>query len=251
MYVAYPLMECILVELSREIMHQNDEISIFGLVEVILSGWKILVLMTCIFALASFVYLKIATPKYKASVSFFISGPAGGNSSLLGYASILGAPVPTNIEDQVQAILESRRIQLAVGKTLLGSDSSVKQAVKKTKPKILKRYTEVEIVTDMVLDLKSNVSIVKTKSGLFKVEFFNQSPTTSISVINSYMAQLDQIYLEMGIGAERDVVKVLDQTRASNRPVKPDKPLFLMSGILFGFLSGILLSILRHTYETR
>ena len=200
---------------------EHDEIDLSIFFKKIMSGWKICLLTSIIAVGLAGTYNHVAHPTYRAWTTFFL--PSSSNSSLNGYAALLGTNVPANIQDQLLAIAESKRVQTIVCRN------------------ILKKYPNAIPPPDSLIDeLDKKLIATKSKTGLFTLSYESQDREITKAVVEEYLRSLSLIYEEMELSADREIIRILDRPQLDKLPVRPNKSINLIISLCAGFGVGIL-----------
>lgn len=233
----------------QDYMPQDDEIDLIELFKTIMAGWKIWISTTIVTLVCAVIYNIYAPPLYEASMSFFIPASNGANSALRSYAALLGSSTPANIEDQLLAIAESQRIRLSVTETISKQYPAPFQEFEKkfeeTQKKKLPAELRMRTFAASVLKLEKTFHASKSKTGLFELKYEYKNPALAKSVVEAYLATLSEIYQELELSSEREIIKVLDAPQVSNLPVKPKKALNLALALVGGGGIGVLIVLIR------
>jgi uncharacterized protein involved in exopolysaccharide biosynthesis len=239
----------------QEYAMQDDEIDLIELFKTIMAGWKIWVSTTIVALISAFVYNVYAPPLYEASMSFFIPASSAGNSALRSYAALLGSSTPSNIEDQLLAIAESQRIKLTVTEKITQQYPAPFKAFEakyeEKQKKKLDPALRIRTFSDSVLKLQKTFQASKSKTGLFELKYEYTDPALAKSVIEAYLATLSDIYQELELSSEREIIKVLDEPQVSSQPVKPKKALNLALAIVAGGGLGVLIVLVKMGFANK
>ncbi len=228
---------------------QDDEIDLIELFKTIMAGWKIWVSTTIVAIISAFIYNIYAPPLYEASMSFFIPASNSGSSALRSYAALLGSSTPSNIEDQLLAIAESQRIRLSVTERIAQQYPEPFQVFEnnyeKKQEKKLAPELRLRTFASSVLKLEKTFNASKSKTGLFQLKYEYRDPALAKSVVETYLSNLSEIYQELELSSEREIIKVLDAPQVSSQPVKPKKALNLALALVGGGGIGVLIVLVR------
>lgn len=231
----------------------DDEIDLIDLFKTIMAGWKIWIVTTILAVAGAFAYNHYTPPLYEASMSFFVPTSSGASSTLRSYAALLGSDTPANIEDQLLAIAESNRIQLAVTRAVAQKYPAPFQKFEKKfeekQKKKLAPELRIKTYSVAVLKLDKTFSATKSKTGLFELRYEYTDPAIAKFVIQTYLATLSEIYQELELTSEREIIKVLDEPQVSDEPVKPKKMLNLALAFVAGGGIGVLIVLIRKGFS--
>lgn len=215
----------------------NDfELDLNGLMRRLVSRWWILGLSVALGIGVAVVYNYTSPRLYRASMTFFLpSAQPSGPNALQTYASILGTGLPSNLEDRMVSIGHSQRVRQCIVRDIRGQFPKLAAVG----PSDVGAYSDLP-----QLDLQSRLTIEKDKSGLFLLAFEHPDAAVAGAVVGAYYRSLIEVYEQLDISPERDILKVLDDVMVSPEPVKPQLNFNLGVGAISGFGVGFFLALL-------
>lgn len=167
------------VETQNSAADQEDEISLFDLVLVLVKHKKLLILMPLVFAMCALAYGFIAKPVFQAKTTMLPpqqqqSSASAMLASLGGLAGGAGAALGIkNPNDLYIAMLQSQR----VADKLIASFK-------------LQEYFKFKTITDARMALGGITKISSGKDGLISISVEDHSPKMAADIANAYVAEL-------------------------------------------------------------
>ena len=198
--------------------------------KIIFKKWKIWTVTTLLALICVYIYNNKAQPQYLISASFFL--PSQNETSV----SLFIRSSSSQIEGQIMSIAKSGKILTYIAKDVL-----------ETYPQLSSNFnneSQSEILDDVMnkkLKLKSNLLISQNEEKLFVIEYESPDPKLGLHVLQSYLKSIELLYTEIELGSQREVIKILDQPKASRFPIKPKKIINLLLGVIGGFGLGVVI----------
>ncbi len=226
---------------------QEDDIQFFDLILLIIKKWRIWVTLTLIGVMLGYAYVQTATPIYQSWMTFLTPGSRGSGSS--GYANLLGISTPGNIDDQLMSITKSKRIKIKITDKIYkhNPDFFSEYVHKYAKRNPNKKPTIQTLSGALMFDKNFNVN--KEKNGPFSITYNNKDPKLAYAVIEAYLESLLEIYEDLEISPERDIVKVLDYPQISNFTIYPRRNFSLALGGSVGMMVGLLITVVQYQIQ--
>lgn len=218
------------------------------IVNLLLSKWKSIVLISILGASLGFYIAKISVPKYNAKSTFMVSSPKGGSqlSSLLGMASSLGlgsGSSEMSIESVSEVIISDRIVLNALlhkqiikeNPTCLGNYFIETFGLRKKWQKENKPYKDFKFTGTKAFKLSNNENrlaklVLRPVKNLLNVDFEKQSniitiscksvdPTFSNLFTNTLIEKLTSFYVNKATQNERETFEILTSKTDSIKTV--------------------------------
>jgi uncharacterized protein involved in exopolysaccharide biosynthesis len=190
---------------------------------VLIKWWWLLVAVLTLSISLGFAYIKMADKQYTVRTVFFI--PGSPRNSFLNYSALInGSGATDDIRPYIDSIVKSRRMQIAIGKSL--------------QPQFPTHSIEVLLSKDLKLSKKLRLSSDQ-KTGIFILNYTHTTPKTAALVITSCLANLNQINRELEVSPKTKIMTIIDYPEIPKYPSWPN----YRRVIVIAFLSGIFLGV--------
>jgi len=201
--------------MNQQAEHYSAEPNAVDYIKVIYKYLKLIIALVLV-AMFSTAFFSLLKPKmYEAFATFF---PLNTSSNIQAEGIIIKPGL--DIEDLIMSILQSRNM----------ADMIIKQLK-------LKDVWDVDslFATRDVLQGATKLSL--EQNGIIKLSVQTKTPELSVKIANAYVDNLDYFNQQLNIGAQRNIVQVID------RAVVPDKRMprgTVKNTFLAGFTAFIL-----------
>lgn len=176
--------------IARSGSKYEDEIDLIDYIKVAYKHRRMIaaiVLISMFFAGVS----SLMKPKtYKAQATFF---PMNTNYNIIQSQGVVMEP-RLDIEDLIISILESRKM----------ADRIIEQLD-------LKKVWNQKLISDTRIKLNKASKVSLGKNGIIKLSVQTKSPKLSSKIANTYVDNLDYFNKELNLGAQRNIVQVIDR----------------------------------------
>ena len=218
----------------------NDDHEI-DLIEVFKTIWvnKFKILLACFITVVFTVIVSINSTKLYESYTTFHINEENNASSLSSYAGMLGMNTNSNLNNIVNSLLKSTSIKKEIAKEYQNTfEKELQKAI--SKQKLINSPEHIINYTINLLELESNITIIKSKEGLMKLSYLSKSAEQSQQILKSYLKLLEKFNSKLEISAEKKFLTIIDPP---NLPLNHSKP-NLKLNIVLGFIVSSTLSSL-------
>ena len=196
--------------------HEDEiDIDLVDYIKIIYKRWKIIVVIVFISMLVSGIFSLMKPKMYEAQATFF---PLNAQSNIETGGIVIKPSL--DIKDLIISILNSRKM----------ADRIIEQLkLKDTWNQNLSAHTRKS------LDKATKISL--DKNGIIKLSVHTTSPELSAKIANSYVDNLDYFNRELNIGANTNIVQVIDRAAIPEErmPRGTVKKIFLNGIVSFMF----------------
>jgi len=175
----------------------EQEIDVYEYIKIILKRRYFILALVFISMLVAGLLSFYQTKKYVASATFF---PLQIQEYYSGKGESFYVKSPFDIDNLVISLLDSRKM----------SDRIIDQLA-------LEKKWNMNLLSDARKALRQCSRINTEKNGLIRVAVITDTPDLSARIANAYVDNLEFFNQELNLGADRQIVKVID------RAVVPDK----------------------------
>jgi len=192
---------------------------------VLIKWWWLLVSILILSLSLGFVYTKMADKKYTVRTVFFVPSMGGAKNPLLNYGALLTGSGPSDdIRPYIDSLVKSRRMQMAIGKSL--------------QPQFPTHSMEVLLSKDLKLSTKLRLSSDK-QTGVFVLNYSHINPKIAVMVSRSCLASLNQFNRELDVSPKTHIITIIDYPEI---PLYPSWPNFSRI-MVFSFLGGLFVGV--------
>ena len=200
----------------------EDEIDIVDYIKVIYRRWKMIVIVVLAAMLLAGIFSLLKPKMYEASATFF---PMNVREYYSSSSEAVGMKRRLNIENLIVSLLESRKM----------ADRIIEQLN-------LKNLWETKLISDTQNALKGATKTSMQKNGIIKVSVQTISPKLSAKIANAYVDNLDYFNRELELGAQRQIVQVIDRASVpEKRMSRGTKKNILLAGVV-SFMFAVFLT---------
>jgi uncharacterized protein involved in exopolysaccharide biosynthesis len=183
----------------------------------------------------SIIYSVKASKSYKAYVSFFVN--SSSSSSLMGYASMLGVGMPSNMENLIKNILHSDSIKIQVANKLESRfKEELDDAIKSNRIKDTYEHRTEFVLANLNFHSKLRISI--NKNHLFVITYISTDPKLCKDVLDLYVFYIQKFNESLGLSSKRNLMTIVDSPREPLLHFRPRKRF----NVIFSFFISLLLA---------
>jgi capsular polysaccharide biosynthesis protein len=210
-------------------LNRNKEISLFDYFAIFNKYKRLILLIVITSVFLALLYNQFTPKKYFAKGTFFLPLEVNSSaSSVVGYARFLGASLPSDLDDYVKFLIESKRIKSYVIKDFYPYFFPGSSSIKK----------ENLIFIGSKLDL-GVVKLTQDKTGVFEIFYENEDPVIAYEVVMKYIDNIMVLNKELEITAQKKIISVLDSPVIAEASYKPKK----LINIIIAFMGSLVFSV--------
>jgi len=220
------------IQASNNNLIKNDDIDLLHLFKTL---WlkKVSIFITVILCVVISIIYSLVSPKQYQSTAIFFIASSEQNTSLAGYASVLGIKNNSNIEALVKGVLKSRSMQKKVAENYINNfDSEIKKAINKKEIKNEKKHIIDFVVKE--LKLKKDLTFKISKDGLFELSYSSNDKSLVKKILDDYLNSIIAFNERLALSVEKNIITIIDPPEEPLKSYKPDLVLNIIMSIVFG-----------------
>jgi len=201
--------------------HYNGEIDLIDYIKIIYKRWKIIAVIVFISMFFAGISSLRQSKLYKASATFFPL--EGGEYSSLQTESF-SSKRQIGIRDLIISIFESRTMAGRIVEQLN-----------------LKDTWKIKSASGAQRALGGITKINLQKNGIIELSVITNSPQLSAKIANAYVDNLDYFNQKFSLGAQREIVQVIDRAVVPDKRMPRDTKKKVQKAGMFSFVLAVVL----------